>query len=260
MDFKYIRFKVTDAVAFITLNRPEKRNAFDDVLVEELKQALTHCAENDLIRALVLKAEGKAFCAGADLAYLQRLQKFTYEENLADSTALSEMFEMLYAHPKITIAQVQGHALAGGCGLATACDFCFAAQEVQFGYTEVKIGFVPAIVMVFLTRKLGEGLAKRLLFTGALISADEAKTIGLITDAVPLDTLEAFVTNFIENMIKTTSAEAQLLTKNMLQDVLDKTIYEGFRKAALVNAQARMTADCKKGITAFLNQEKITWS
>ncbi len=158
-----IEYAVADRIGYITLNRPDKRNALSFDLVKELKEAFARAEDDAAVKVIVLRANGEAFCAGADLAYLQNLQKFSHVENLADSNHLKELFLQIYILKKVVIAQVQGHALAGGCGLATVCDFSFSVPEAKFGYTEVKIGFIPAIVMVFLIRKIGEGKARHLL-------------------------------------------------------------------------------------------------
>ncbi len=151
-----IETSVKDRIGYIVLNRPDKRNALSPEMVSELKLAFKKAEDNAAVKVIVLKANGESFCAGADLAYLQDLQKFSYEENLADSRHLKELFLQIYTLRKVVIAQVQGSAMAGGCGLATVCDFVYAVPESKFGYTEVKIGFIPAIVMVFLLRKIGE--------------------------------------------------------------------------------------------------------
>jgi len=154
---RLVKYTVEDRVGYISLNRPEKRNALSYEMVTELKQAFNNAEEDESCKVIILQAEGKVFCAGADLAYLQQLQNNTYEENLEDSTHLMELFKQIYTSSKIVIAKVHGHAIAGGCGLATVCDFSFTVPEAKFGYTEVKIGFIPAIVKVFLLRKIGEG-------------------------------------------------------------------------------------------------------
>jgi methylglutaconyl-CoA hydratase len=190
---QFVKFEVKNRIGYITLNRPDKRNALNFQVVSELKQAFWNADNDDHCKVIVLKAEGAAFCAGADLDYLQQLQNNTYNENLADSTHLKELFEQIYTLSKVVIAQIQGHAIAGGSGLATVCDFSFAVPEAMFGYTEVKIGFIPAIVKVFLLRKIGEGKAKELLLSGSLITAEEAKQMGLINRVIEADKLEAFV-------------------------------------------------------------------
>jgi len=156
----FITYHCEERIGTITINRPEKRNALNFEIVQELKIALEMAANDADCKVIVLRAEGKAFCAGADLEYIQTLQNNTFEENLQDSGHLRELFQQIYLHEKVIIAQIQGHALAGGCGLASVCDFSFAVPEAKFGYTEVKIGFVPAIVMVFLIRKIGEAKAR----------------------------------------------------------------------------------------------------
>jgi methylglutaconyl-CoA hydratase len=172
-------YHTQDRIGYITLNRPEKRNALSHELVSELKEKFLQ-AENDKdAKVIVLKANGEAFCAGADLAYLQELQNFSFEQNLADSNHLKELFVQIYKLKKVVIAQVHGHALAGGCGLATICDFVFAVPEAKFGYTEVKIGFIPALVSVFLLKKIGEQKAKYLLLSGDLLLGEELIRFGL---------------------------------------------------------------------------------
>jgi len=157
------------------------------------------------------------------------------------------------------IAQVQGHALAGGCGLATVCDFTFAVPQARFGYTEVKIGFVPAIVMVFLLRKLGEQKAKQLLLSGDVIQADEALRLGLINRVVSADQLEHEVREFAQQLIRHNSAQSMMLTKQMMAAVQSKPLDEALDYAARLNARARSMEDCQRGIAAFLAKEKIIW-
>ena len=173
-------YAVSDRIAYITLNRPEKRNALNQELVNALRDAFEKAESDQAVKVIVLKANGDSFCAGADLGYLQQLQKFSYDENLADSKNLRDLFLQIYTSGKVVVAEVQGSAIAGGCGLATVCDFVFSAPEAKFGYTEVKIGFIPAIVMVFLLRKIGEGKSKELLLSGKLISAEDARNMGLV--------------------------------------------------------------------------------
>lgn len=254
-----IKYNVENRIGYITLNRPEKRNALNAALVAELKQAFQQAESDDAVKVIVLKANGEAFCSGADLGYLQRLQKFSYEENVRDSENLKELFLLIYTLKKIVIAQVQGHALAGGCGLANVCDYTFSVPEAKFGYTEVKIGFVPAIVMVFLIRKIGEASAKNLLLSGELIASEEAKRVGLINVIVTSTELENSVNTFARKLVETNSTHAMMLTKQMIAAVQSLPLNDALTYAAEMNAKARGTSDCKKGIAAFLNKEKITW-
>jgi methylglutaconyl-CoA hydratase len=254
-----VNYQVTDRIAFITLNRPEKRNALNHELVAELKQAFDQAAADKQTKVIVLKAAGEAFCAGADLEYLQQLQKFSYEQNLQDSNHLKELFLKIYTHPKIVVAQVQGHALAGGCGLATVCDFVIAVPSARFGYTEVRIGFIPAIVTVFLIRKLGEAKAKEMLLSGDLYPAEDVLNFGLINKVVNPDQLEQHVLELAKKLTEGNSAESMKLTKQMIAAVQSKSIEDALQYAAEMNAQARGTEDCKRGIAAFLNKEKLSW-
>ncbi|MCI0751537.1 MAG: enoyl-CoA hydratase/isomerase family protein [Flammeovirgaceae bacterium] len=208
---EFIEYNVSNRIGNITLNRPEKRNALSHELVSELTEAFSKAESDADVKVIVLKAKGEAFCAGADLAYLQQLQNNSFGENLADSTHLKKLFEKIYTLRKVVIAQVQGHALAGGCGLATVCDFVFSVPEAKFGYTEVKIGFIPAIVMFFLLRKVGEAKAKQLLLTGDLISADEAWQLGFVNKIITKENLESQVNDFAGKLISGNSAHAMML-------------------------------------------------
>ncbi|MDW8296551.1 MAG: enoyl-CoA hydratase-related protein [Raineya sp.] len=257
MDF--VQYHTQDRIAYITLNRPDKRNALNEQVVRELKEAFRNASQDENAKVIVLKAAGKVFCAGADLEYLQTLQNNTYEQNLADSTHLKELFEIIYTHPKVVIAQIHGHAIAGGAGLATVCDFSFAVPEAQFGYTEVKIGFIPAIVSVFLLRKIGEGRAKELLLSGDLISAQKACEYGLINEIVSAENLENRVKEFALHLCKTNSATSLQITKAMIAQVQTMPVAEALQFAANQNALARQTADCKKGIASFLEKKPLEW-
>jgi methylglutaconyl-CoA hydratase len=259
MAYEYVDYRLESRIAFITLNRPEKRNALNEDFVTELKAAFKAAKVDKDCRVVVLKANGKAFSAGADLAYLKQLQANTYEENLEDSRHLKELFQMIYSHPKPVIAQIEGHAIAGGCGLATVCDFSFSVPDALFGYTEVKIGFIPAIVMIFLLRKIGEGKAKELLLTGKLISAEAAKHFGLINGIYPPEEIAETVKQFAEELARTASGDSLALTKEMIAEVQHMPFKDGLDFAAAKNAEARATDDCKKGIQSFLDKNQIVW-
>jgi methylglutaconyl-CoA hydratase len=256
---KYIEYTVKDRIGYITMNRPEKRNALSHEMVSELKEAFNTADQDTSVKVIILRAKGEAFCSGADLEYLQQLQNFSYEENIGDSKHLKDLFVLIYEMKKVVIAQVQGHALAGGCGLASVCDFVFAVPEAKFGYTEVKIGFIPAIVMVFLLRKLGESKAKELLLTGNLLMADEAKAIGLINQVLSKDILHKEVQKFALNLVKGNSANSMALTKQMIAKVQSLSLEDGLTFATEMNAKTRASEDCRNGIAAFLKKEKISW-
>jgi methylglutaconyl-CoA hydratase len=260
MHFESLLLDLQAPLATITLNRPDKRNALNYAVVQELKQALKLLEAEPSIRVIILKGAGKAFCAGADLDYLQKLQQFGQAENLADSTHLMELFQLIYTLNRPVIAQVEGPALAGGCGLATVADFCFAVPEAKFGYTEVRIGFIPAIVMVFLLRKIGEGRARELLLTGDIINAEQAERWGLISRVVPAEDMEQTVQAFALRLATQNSPGAMEITKRMISDIQDLTLKEALNFAARMNARARETAECRQGISSFLNRQTPDWS
>jgi methylglutaconyl-CoA hydratase len=252
-------YTVKDRVGYITLNRPEKRNALSHELVSALTDAFDQAEEDARVKVVVLNANGQAFCAGADLVYLQQLQHFSYEQNLEDSRKLKGLFLKIYRLKKVVIAQVQGHALAGGCGLATVCDFTFSVPEAKFGYTEVRIGFIPALVSVFLIRKIGEHKAKQLLLTGEVINAQDALSYGLIHQVVKAEELERLVFEFASTLILNNSGQSMELTKQLISQVQSLSLEEALELAAAMNAKARATDDCKQGIAAFLNKQELKW-
>ncbi len=255
-----IKTKVKNRIGYITLDRPEKRNAFSDKLIHSLHHAFSLMLEDVEVKVVVLQANGDIFCAGADLEYLQKLQSYSFEENLEDSNKLKELLHFIYSFQKPVIAKVQGHAIAGGCGIATVCDFVISSSEAKFGYTEVKIGFIPALVLVFLIRKIGESNASKLSLTGDLISSEEAKRIGLIHQVVSPDILDETVTEFAEKLISGNSALSMKLTKEMIKSIHNMELTTALNYAAKMNATARSTEDCRKGVGAFLKKEKIDWT
>ncbi len=258
-NLEFVNYEVKERIGYITLARAEKRNALNYQVVAELKQAFAFAEEDEACKVVVLRAEGKVFCAGADLEYIQQLQKNDYQENLADSTHLMELFRQIYTLKKVVIGQIHGHAIAGGCGLAAICDFGFTVPEAKFGYTEVKIGFIPAIVKVFLLRKIGESRAKQLLLTGDLIGADEAERYGLVNYVVPSEELEASVFAFAKKLCAENSKQSMEVTKEMISRVQEMTLEGGLHYAAEMNAVARGSEDCQRGIASFLNKEPIVW-
>jgi methylglutaconyl-CoA hydratase len=255
----FVLYEVKDRVGYITLNRPDKRNALSFQVVQELRETFSEAEHDENVKVVVLQANGDAFCAGADLAYLQQLQTFSYEENLADSNHLKGLFYQIYTLKKIVIASVQGHAFAGGCGLVSVCDFAYSVPEAKYGYTEVRIGFIPAIVMIFLLRKIGESSAKQLLLTGDFINAEKARELGLINRVIPKEKLAAEVTGFATQLVTTNSAMSMTLTKQMIAQLQSQSLEGALSFAAEMNAKARSAEDCKRGIAAFLNKEKLTW-
>lgn len=252
-------YSVEERIATISLNRPEKRNAFSPELVSELTQALLRAAEDEQVKVVVLKAEGSVFSAGADLAYLQELSDNTFEENVRDSENLRKLFTTLYYLPKVVIAQVEGHAIAGGCGLATICDLTFAVPEALFGYTEVKLGFVPAIVSCFLVRQTSETIAKQILLSGDLFTADEALAYNLINYIYPKDEIENEVRKYALKLCSETSGNSLMITKQLIGQTTNPGLEKSLNIAVQLNARVRESEDFKKGIAAFLQKEQIKW-
>ncbi len=258
-NWELIKYEVQNRTSVITMNRPEKRNALSPQLVRELSEAFTRAENDRKVRVVVLTGEGKAFSAGADLQYIQQMQEASYEDNLADSLRLMELFKLIYTLNKPVIAALNGHAIAGGCGLATVCDFIFSVPEAKLGYTEVRIGFIPAIVSTFLIRRIGEGKARELLLTGKLITAEEALKINLINRIIPSDKLLNETLEFAQELAETTSGEAISRTKWLIANIYNFPFPQNLEFAAEQNAKARQTRDCQIGISRFLKKEEQKW-
>lgn len=254
-----VLYEVRNRVGYITLNRPEKRNALNEEMVQLLRDAFTRAENDGTVKVIVLRANGDAFCAGADLAYLQQLQKNSFEENLADSRNLMQLFKQIYTLKKVVIAQVEGHAIAGGGGLAAVCDFIYAVPETKFGFTEVKIGFIPAIISVFIIRKLGEALAKKLLLTGSLFDAATMEKYFLVNKVVDKKDITKVVNDFATKLCTTTSEQSLANTKQLIANVQNYAFQDALEYAAKLNAQGRENSDCKRGIKSFLNKENLSW-
>ncbi len=258
MIYSTLELAFDGGVATITLNRPEKRNAISFELIDDLLQALDEVAKSNTI-VLILTGAGKAFCSGMDLENLKALLGRTPEQNLKDSETIVRLFRSLYEFPKVTIAAVNGAAIAGGTGLALLCDFTLAVPEAKFGYTEVRIGFVPAIVSTFLLRQVGEKQARDLLLTGRIFGAEEAEHMGLISEIVPPENLltraRELAAQLMENSAASLRATKQLLTDHARAE-LDTQIEAAVRE----NAAIRTTADFREGITSFLEKRKPVWT
>lgn len=259
MKSEFVSYHCKERIGFITIQRAEKKNALNEQVVNNLSLIFSHAEKDKNCKIIILQSEGDVFCAGADLGYLKQLQKNSFEENLSDSKNLMSLFHQIYSCPKIVICKIQGHAIAGGCGLATVCDLSISSEEAKFGYTEVKIGFIPAIVSVFLLQKIGEAKTKELLLSGNIISAKEAQGYGMINKVVAKNNLEESVIKLAANMCDTTSAESIALTKKLIHDISNKDMLTGLDLAANANAKSRESEGFNKGVSAFLNKEKLSW-
>lgn len=254
-----VLYSVADRIATITINRPEKRNALNPELIKILTETFIRAEEDELVKVVVLNANGNTFSAGADLEYLQQLQNNTFEENVADSNRLKKLFTTIYYLTKVVIAQVEGHAIAGGCGLATICDIIFATPESNFGYTEVKIGFVPAIVSCFLMRKVNEAIAKEILLTGDIFSAEKALEYKLINFVTKSAEINQKVKEFALSLCTERSGNSLAVTKQLISQTTNPLLERSLEIAVQINARVRESDDFKKGIASFLNKEKINW-
>lgn len=241
------------SIRTLTLNRPEKRNALNDGLVAALKAALKEADMDDAVRAVVIRGAGKDFCSGADLSALQKIAGASYEENLEDAKSLADLFAMPRKMRVPVIAAVHGRALAGGCGLATACDIVLSTESAVFGYPEVKIGFVPAIVTAFLRRNVSEKRAFELLTRGFEFTAQEANFLGLVNRIYPEEGFDAAVLEYA-SVYEKLSSSAVRLTKKLLFQMDALNFDDSIDIGSEVNAEARMTEDCQKGIAKFLNK------
>jgi methylglutaconyl-CoA hydratase len=258
MNYSTLHTTLDGGISVLTLNRPDKRNAISYELIDDLLRALDEL-RNSPAQVLILTGAGKAFCSGMDLDNLKALTGRSPEQNLEDSKRMASLFRSLYDFPKPTIAAVNGAAVAGGTGLATLCDFTLAVPEAKFGYTEVRIGFVPAIVSTFLLRQVGEKSARDLLLTGRLFDAEEALRLGLINEIVPpenlLDRARELASQLMEN-----SPASLAYTKRLLSSHARVELDAQIEAATRENAGIRSTADFREGIVAFLEKRKPKWT
>ena len=248
-----VLYQVEGAVARITLNRPEKRNALNEGLVANLKRNLRQANDDPAVRVVVLSGAGRDFCSGADLAALQKISEASVAENVDDARSLMELFILMREVNVPIVAAVRGKALAGGCGLASACDIVLASTNARFGYPEVKIGFVPALVMAILRRNVSEKCAFELITRGAEIGAEEAKELGLINQIFNDEDFDGQVTIYAREFEKL-SRSAVALTKTLLYQIDRMAFREALETGVDVNVIARMSEDCKKGVATFLKK------
>lgn len=242
-----------NSIFTITLNRPEKRNALNDALIGDLKNALRQADADETLRAVVIRGAGKDFCSGADLSALQKISESDVMENWDDARNLMELFTLIRNIKVPVIAAVHGRALAGGCGLATACDLVLAAKTARFGYPEVRIGFVPAMVMAILRRNVSEKRAFELATQGFEFDAETAGEFGLINQIFDDETFDADVQNYV-SIYEKVSRSAVVLSKRLLYQMDGMTFEAALAAGVDVNTIARLTEDCQNGIAKFLNR------
>ena len=257
MPYETLRLEQSGPIATITLDRPEKRNAISTVMVGDLMGALDEAAAGSA-QVVILTGSGKAFCAGMDIDGLRAIANQTPKDHMDDSRRMAAMFRAVYAFPKPLIAAVNGAAVAGGCGIATLADFTLAVPEAKFGYTEVKIGFLPAIVSVFLSRQIGEKRCRDLLLTGRLVEASEAKELGLVNEIVPSERLMARAHELAGDLLAA-SPSSITRAKHLLVSAAAAGVDHDLERAVLESARVRCTPDFKEGLAAFLEKRKPIW-
>ena len=255
--FRYIQVESANGTQTITLNRPEKRNALSPELIDELTHALNDTAACDC-GVVILTGAGSAFCAGLDMEHLQTMNAHTVEEHRRDSENMAHVLRTLYEFPKPVIAAVNGPAIAGGMGLATLCDFTYAVPDARFGYTEVRVGFVPAIVASFLMRQIGEKRTRELLLSGRILKADEACRLGLVTRIVQPEDLMAEAHALAQSLLQN-SPQAMRAVKELLAGHSSNQLDVEIEDAIAANAHQRASEDFREGVRAFLEHRRPEW-
>jgi methylglutaconyl-CoA hydratase len=254
------RIEPNGRIAVITLARPERRNALDDVMIRELTDAFLAINRDNGVRSAVLTGEGKAFCAGMDLGYIRKFNDLGEHENLEDARNLMTLLRTINTLKKPVVAAVNGPAMGGGCGLAAACDFVFVSDTMgRFGVPEVRIGFVPAIILMFLVRRMGEGAAREFVLAGGTLDPPEAVRKGLATGIVPHERLLDGAVEFAQTLASSTSPSSVALTKDLFFRIAGMTESEAAEYATQLNALTRKTDDFRKGLDAAIRKETPRW-
>ncbi len=250
-----LQVDIHEGVATLRLNRPDKRNALNDELVSSLAEALASTAGDPAVRVVCIRGAGPDFCAGADLSQLEAIASQGPIDSLQDAQRLGDVLRAMRSHPRPIVAAVHGKALAGGCGLATACDLVLARDDARFGYPEVHLGFVPAMVLSILRRKVGEARAFELVARGRRIDAEEAERLGLVNHVYSAAAFDERVDGYLTDLAAIPPSALEL-TKRLFYGVDGMTVDEGIRRGAEVNGLARLTDACREGVRAFLERSK----
>jgi methylglutaconyl-CoA hydratase len=258
MRYDTLKFELDGPIGVITLNRPEKRNAISSRMISELPAALDE-AQSSAARAVILTGAGSAFCAGMDLDDLRAIASQSADQHLEDARVMARMFYSVFSFPRPLIAAINGPAIAGGTGIAMLADFTLAVPEAKFGYTEVRIGFLPAVVSVFLRRQVGEKIARDLLLTGRIVDAAEAHRLGLVTQIVPTGDLMTTARKLAESLAAL-SPTGLTRTKRLLVQATAEAIHRDLENAIRESADIRQTADFREGLSAFLEERAPQWS
>jgi methylglutaconyl-CoA hydratase len=259
MNFETLSVEIDQAIARVTLSRPEVHNAFDEVMLAELLELFTGLAKNKEVRVVILTGAGKSFCAGADIKWMQKMVKYSYRENLADAMVLANAMNALYSLPQATIARVNGASIGGGMGLVTACDIAIASDTAKFSLSEVKIGLVPACIAPYVIRKVGVGKAREFFITGERLNADRALEAGFVNRVVPPDKLDETVEAIVQQLLSS-GPNAIAMAKELLDKTPGLPWEEAKRYNAELIAKMRISAEGQEGCSAFLEKRKPNWA
>ena len=259
MPFQFLETRREGPVEYLTLNRPDVRNAFNEVVIAELTVWAETIAEDEAVRAVVLAGAGPAFCAGADLTWMTRMAAYTQAENVRDATAAAKMYSLIDRLPLALIGRVHGAALGGGAGLAAICDVVVAEDRAVFGFTEVKLGILPAVVSPYVLAKIGVSAARELFLTGMRFDAARAKDIGLVHAVVPADQLDQRVADYVKEILSA-APEAIATAKELLRKVGERPAQDTIGLTADTIAARRASAEGQEGMRAFLEKRKATWN
>jgi len=260
MNYSSLTYSIEGRAAVITLNKPDRRNALDDVMIREITEVMTAVNRNTGVRVVVLTGAGTSFCSGMDIEYLQKYSQLGQEENVEDARNLLRMLQAINTAKKPVIAMVNGPALGGGCGIAAACDFVYAGKnQAKLGAPEVRLGFVPAVILFFLVKRMGESAAREFVLQGGILDPVIAKEKGLVTEIVDDNELRSAVFIFAEKLASSTSPGSITLTKDLFSRMFEMNTRDFLDYATNVNALTRKTEDFKKGIESFLKKEKLKW-
>ncbi|CDG80681.1 enoyl-CoA hydratase/isomerase family protein [Janthinobacterium agaricidamnosum] len=259
MEFDTLKLAIEDKVATITLNRPDMRNAFNETAIAELTRAFEGLGRSEMVRAIVLAANGPAFCAGADLNWMKKMAGYTHAENQADALQLARMLHAIYACPKPVVAKVQGDCYAGGMGLVAACDIIVASEAVNFCLSEVKLGLIPATISPYVIKAMGDNAARRYFLTAERFSAQEAQRIGFAHEVTAIDALDAKVAEIVKALVNNSPnavQQAKVLVRDIAgQPVSEQLLLDTAQRIALIRASEQG----REGVASFLEKRKPSW-
>ena len=258
-EYENVLLKFEPPVARIVLNRPEVRNAFNEKLISELYDVFWELKENEGVRLIVVTGEGKSFCAGADLNWMRSVMNYDFEQNYAETLKLAKLMNLIYRHPKPVIARVNGAAIGGGVGLASACDIVIASDKAVFGLSEVKLGLVPAAISPYVIARIGEARARELFITGERISAAKAYDINLVNQIAPLEKLDEEVEIKIETILKN-GPNAVKAAKELIYQAVSSNLDDLEKYTAKLIAELRLSEEAQEGMSAFLEKRKPKWA